>query len=159
VCVFAVLWLPYRAYVVYNSFAAQRYENLWFLLFCRLMVYTNSAINPILYNAMSVKFCRAFRRLLMCGRTAPGGGSGEGSTTAAGGPLSVVGRSYGSGRTVVGCSSSTFVSSAAHRHHHHGHPMKPYSLISAPPPPPAATAVLSTAAFNSASSFSPDPED
>jgi len=70
VCVFAVLWLPYRAYVVYNSFARRRYENLWFLLFCRLMIYANSAINPILYNAMSVKFCRAFRRLLLCGRAA-----------------------------------------------------------------------------------------
>jgi len=68
VCVFAVLWLPYRAYVVYNSFAASRYESLWFLLFCRLMIYANSAINPILYNAMSAKFCRAFRRLLLCGR-------------------------------------------------------------------------------------------
>jgi len=69
VCVFAVLWLPYRAYVVYNSFASRRYLDLWFILFCRLMVYANSAINPILYNAMSVKFCRAFRRLLLCGRS------------------------------------------------------------------------------------------
>ena len=67
VCVFAVLWLPYRAFVVYNSFAVP-YENVWLLLFCRIMIYTNSAINPILYNAMSVKFCRAFRRLLTCGR-------------------------------------------------------------------------------------------
>lgn len=68
VCVFAVLWLPYRAYVVYNSFASLRFEDAWFLLFCRLMVYMNSAINPILYNAMSVKFRRAFRRLLCCGK-------------------------------------------------------------------------------------------
>ena len=74
VCVFAVLWLPYRAYVVYNSFARRRYEDLWFRLFCRLMVYANSAINPILYNAMSVKFCRAFRRLLLCGRAAADAG-------------------------------------------------------------------------------------
>ena len=28
----------------------------------------NSAINPILYNAMSVKFRRAFKRLLSCGK-------------------------------------------------------------------------------------------
>ena len=68
VCVFAVLWLPYRAYVVYNSFAAHRYYNLWFILFCRLMIYANSAINPILYNVMSAKFCRAFRRQLSCGK-------------------------------------------------------------------------------------------
>lgn|SRR6218665_2786392 len=71
VCVFAVLWLPYRAYVVYNSFAWHRYQDLWFLLFCRLMVYINSAINPILYNAMSVKFRWAFRRLLFCGKHPP----------------------------------------------------------------------------------------
>jgi len=91
VCVFAVLWLPYRAYVVYNSFARHRYENHWFLLFCRLMIYANSAINPILYNAMSVKFCRAFRRLLLCGRS-----SGADVRFGADGH----GRCVGGGRTV-----------------------------------------------------------
>ena len=65
---FATLWMPYRLYVVYNSFAAHRFKDLWFLLFCRMMVYMNSAINPILYNAMSVKFRRAFKRLLYCGK-------------------------------------------------------------------------------------------
>ena len=65
---FAVLWLPYRVYVVYNSFARERLEDIWFLLMCRMMVYINSAINPILYNAMSMKFRRAFRRLLSCGK-------------------------------------------------------------------------------------------
>jgi len=63
---FAVLWLPYRVYVVYNSFARERLEDLWFLLFCRAMVYINSAVNPILYNVMSVKFRRAFRQLIAC---------------------------------------------------------------------------------------------
>ena len=94
VCMFAVLWLPYRAYVVYNSFSRWYYEDLWLQLFCRLMVYTNSAINPILYNAMSVKFCRAFRRLLLCGRQA-GGGAGEVSGASAGGR-------YGGRTTTVG---------------------------------------------------------
>ena len=61
---FATLWLPYRAYVVYNSFARRRYENRWFLLCCRLAVYANSAINPLLYNAMSTKFRIAFTSLL-----------------------------------------------------------------------------------------------
>jgi len=91
VCVFAVLWLPYRAYVVYNSFARRRYMSIWFLLFCRVMIYANSAINPILYNAMSVKFCRAFRRLLLCGR-APGPDVGFG--------VDGRGRCVGGGRTV-----------------------------------------------------------
>ena len=66
VVMFAVLWMPYRVYVVYNSFATHRFKDLWFLLFCRIMVYMNSAINPILYNAMSVKFRRSFKALLYC---------------------------------------------------------------------------------------------
>jgi len=66
VAIFATLWLPYRSYVVYNSFARRRYENAWFLLFCRLAVYANSAVNPILYNAMSAKFRSAFRAQLAC---------------------------------------------------------------------------------------------
>jgi len=78
VCVFAVLWLPYRAYVVYNSFARERYKNHWLMLFCRLMIYANSAVNPILYNAMSAKFCRAFSHLLLCGR-APAADMGFGA--------------------------------------------------------------------------------
>ena len=65
---FAILWLPYRAWVVYNSFTNDPYHDMWFRLLCRLMVYMNSAINPILYNAMSVKFRRAFKRLLTCGK-------------------------------------------------------------------------------------------
>ncbi|XP_062613776.1 thyrotropin-releasing hormone receptor-like [Saccostrea cucullata] len=65
--VFAILWMPYRVMVVYNSFASTKYKDPWFLLFCRIMVYINSAINPILYNAMSVKFRRAFQNILCCG--------------------------------------------------------------------------------------------
>ncbi|XP_013772475.1 thyrotropin-releasing hormone receptor-like [Limulus polyphemus] len=66
VAVFATLWLPYRVLVVYNSFAKQRYMEPWFLMFCKTMIFINSAINPILYNAMSVKFRRAFARMLSC---------------------------------------------------------------------------------------------
>ena len=91
VCVFAVLWLPYRAYVVYNSFATVPYEDIWLMLFCRLMIYANSAINPILYNAMSAKFCRAFGRLLLCGR-ASGADAGFG--------VDDPGRCVGGGRTM-----------------------------------------------------------
>ncbi len=38
---FATLWMPYRVLVVYNSFATKSYQDLWFMLFCRIMVYIN----------------------------------------------------------------------------------------------------------------------
>ena len=69
VLLFATLWMPYRVMVVYNSFAKKKYVDLWFLLFSRTMVYVNSAVNPILYNVMSVKFRRAFRNQIFCGKT------------------------------------------------------------------------------------------
>lgn len=68
VFVFMITWMPYRTLVVYNSVVEEKYMDLWFLMFCRTMVYINSAINPILYNAMSVKFRRAFKRILFCGK-------------------------------------------------------------------------------------------
>ncbi|XP_052233081.1 thyrotropin-releasing hormone receptor-like [Dreissena polymorpha] len=66
VVVFMVTWMPYRTMVVYNSIAREKYLDFWFLMFCRTMVYINSAINPILYNAMSIKFRHAFQRVLCC---------------------------------------------------------------------------------------------
>ncbi|XP_060063137.1 thyrotropin-releasing hormone receptor-like [Ylistrum balloti] len=66
VVVFAMLWLPYRAIVVYNSLADHKYLNVWFWLFCRVMVYINSAVNPILYSLMSLKFRKAYHRILSC---------------------------------------------------------------------------------------------
>uniref|UniRef100_S4RHF6 Thyrotropin-releasing hormone receptor n=1 Tax=Petromyzon marinus TaxID=7757 RepID=S4RHF6_PETMA len=66
VLLFAVLWLPYRMLVVVNSFVSSPYHDAWFLLFCRLCLYANSAINPVVYNAMSQKFRAAFRKLCGC---------------------------------------------------------------------------------------------
>ncbi|XP_038606262.1 thyrotropin-releasing hormone receptor-like [Tachyglossus aculeatus] len=63
VILFALLWLPYRTLVVVNSFLNSPYLNIWFLLFCRICIYLNSAINPIIYNLMSQKFRAAFQRL------------------------------------------------------------------------------------------------
>ena len=63
VVLFALLWLPYRALVVVNSFLSPPYLNLGFLLFCRLCIYVNSAINPIVYALMSQRFREAFRGL------------------------------------------------------------------------------------------------
>ncbi|XP_041811673.1 thyrotropin-releasing hormone receptor b [Chelmon rostratus] len=68
VILFATLWMPYRTLVVVNSFLDQAYLDSWFLLFCRICIYLNSAINPVIYNAMSQKFRAAFRKICRCGR-------------------------------------------------------------------------------------------
>lgn len=68
VILFALLWMPYRTLVLINSFVATPYLNAWFLLFCRTCIYANSAINPVIYNAMSQKFRSAFRGLYRCQR-------------------------------------------------------------------------------------------
>ncbi|KAE8282535.1 Thyrotropin-releasing hormone receptor [Larimichthys crocea] len=68
VILFATLWMPYRTLVVVNSFLDQPYLDSWFLLFCRICIYLNSAINPVIYNAMSQKFRAAFRKICRCGR-------------------------------------------------------------------------------------------
>ncbi|XP_060907160.1 thyrotropin-releasing hormone receptor [Labrus mixtus] len=67
VILFALLWMPYRTLVVVNSFLDKAYLDIWFLLFCRLCIYLNSAINPVIYNAMSQKFRAAFKKLYHCG--------------------------------------------------------------------------------------------
>ena len=66
VILFAVLWMPYRTLVVVNSFLDKAYLDNWFLLFCRICIYLNSAINPVIYNAMSQKFRAAFRKICRC---------------------------------------------------------------------------------------------
>lgn len=63
VVLFALLWLPYRTLVVVNSFVDPPYLNIWFLLFCQMCIYLNSAINPIIYSLMSQRFRSAFRKL------------------------------------------------------------------------------------------------
>ncbi|XP_036962066.1 thyrotropin releasing hormone receptor 2 isoform X1 [Acanthopagrus latus] len=68
VILFALLWMPYRTLVLINSFVSTPYQNAWFLLFCRTCIYANSAINPVIYNAMSQKFRSAFRGLYRCKR-------------------------------------------------------------------------------------------
>ncbi|KAM4619191.1 thyrotropin releasing hormone receptor 2 [Polymixia lowei] len=68
VILFALLWMPYRTLVLINSFVSTPYLDAWFLLFCRTCVYANSAINPVIYNAMSQKFRLAFRGLYRCQR-------------------------------------------------------------------------------------------
>ncbi|XP_056458430.1 thyrotropin-releasing hormone receptor [Gadus chalcogrammus] len=71
VVLFALLWMPYRTLVVVNSFLHTVYQDTNFLLFCRLCIYLNSAINPVIYNAMSQKFRAAFKKLCHCGARRP----------------------------------------------------------------------------------------
>ncbi|XP_075907730.1 thyrotropin-releasing hormone receptor-like [Nelusetta ayraudi] len=70
VILFAMLWMPYRTLVVVNSFLTKPYMSRNFLLFCRICIYLNSAIKPIIYSVMSQKFRAAFCKLLCCGRKA-----------------------------------------------------------------------------------------
>ncbi|XP_077546873.1 bombesin receptor subtype-3-like [Haemaphysalis longicornis] len=108
VAVFATLWLPYRVLLVYNSFAEKRYMELWYLMFCKTMIFINSAINPILYNAMSIKFRRAFKRMLSCGAARGSRDSRTGTErTVAGTYSSVVGGGS------VRLNRSTFVAPAS----------------------------------------------
>nr|XP_012419532.1 PREDICTED: thyrotropin-releasing hormone receptor-like [Odobenus rosmarus divergens] len=66
VLVFALLWLPYHPLVVVNSFLSPPYLNRGFFLFCRLCVYLNSAVNPIIYALTSQRFREAFHGLSQC---------------------------------------------------------------------------------------------
>lgn len=71
VLLFAVLWTPYRTLVLLNSFLARPFLDPWVLLFCRTCVYTNSAINPVIYSLMSRKFRAAFLKLCWCRAAGP----------------------------------------------------------------------------------------
>lgn len=70
---FFVCLLPFRALTLWiivvpsetiMSLGIDGYYSL--LYFCRIMLYLNSAMNPILYNLMSSKFRDGFLRLLQC---------------------------------------------------------------------------------------------
>uniref|UniRef100_A0A1I8Q0H8 G-protein coupled receptors family 1 profile domain-containing protein n=1 Tax=Stomoxys calcitrans TaxID=35570 RepID=A0A1I8Q0H8_STOCA len=69
---FFVCLLPFRAFTLWViassnedvvSLGLEGYYNI--LYFCRIMLYLNSALNPILYNLMSSKFRTGFWRLLI----------------------------------------------------------------------------------------------
>lgn len=68
---FFLCLLPYRVFILWiiaspgpvqAHMSLEVFYNL--LYFCRIMLYINSAINPILYNAISSKFREGFCRLL-----------------------------------------------------------------------------------------------
>ncbi|KAH8346715.1 hypothetical protein KR084_008530 [Drosophila pseudotakahashii] len=55
------LWIILSTDQTLHDLGLVRYYSL--LYFCRIMLYLNSAMNPILYNLMSTKFRRGFKRL------------------------------------------------------------------------------------------------
>ncbi|XP_034659928.1 motilin receptor [Drosophila subobscura] len=55
------LWIILSTDQALHELGLARYYSL--LYFCRVMLYLNSAMNPILYNLMSTKFRRGFARL------------------------------------------------------------------------------------------------
>lgn len=68
---FFICLLPFRAFTLYiiimpsESILKLGLDGYYALLyFCRVMLYLNSAMNPILYNLMSSKFREGFLRLL-----------------------------------------------------------------------------------------------
>ncbi|XP_046805822.1 thyrotropin-releasing hormone receptor [Lucilia cuprina] len=69
---FFLCLLPFRAFTIWiiassqeevGSLGLEGYYNI--LYFCRIMLYLNSALNPILYNLMSSKFRSGFWRLIV----------------------------------------------------------------------------------------------
>lgn len=89
---FFVCLLPFRVFTMWiilvpeHAFLDLGLKHYYIILYAsRVMVYVNSAVNPILYNLMSSKFRRGFCRLCRsrCGRDAAdddagGGGGGYG---------------------------------------------------------------------------------
>ncbi|XP_023036188.1 growth hormone secretagogue receptor type 1 [Drosophila willistoni] len=88
------LWIILSTDQTLHDIGLTRYYSL--LYFCRIMLYLNSAMNPILYNLMSTKFRKGFARLchdagrmllrlLTLGRTH---GLGDGSSRGRSGTIS-----------------------------------------------------------------------
>lgn len=70
---FFVCLLPFRALTLWiiimpaETIMSLGLDGYYMLIyFCRVMLYLNSAMNPILYNLMSSKFREGFLRLLKC---------------------------------------------------------------------------------------------
>uniref|UniRef100_A0A182TQM0 Thyrotropin-releasing hormone receptor n=1 Tax=Anopheles melas TaxID=34690 RepID=A0A182TQM0_9DIPT len=89
---FFVCLLPFRALTLWiiivpsEAIVSIGIERFYILLyFCRIMLYMNSAINPILYNLMSSKFRNGFLQLLGCGKIVRSDSISSGGTRKGGG--------------------------------------------------------------------------
>ncbi|XP_070493396.1 allatostatin-A receptor-like isoform X2 [Chironomus tepperi] len=84
VLAFAVCWLPIHIVLVLKSL--QMYETsrlgVSIQIFSHVLAYTNSFINPILYNCFSENFRKAFRKIVWCGKPIPLGTTGAQITKA-----------------------------------------------------------------------------
>ena len=62
---FFICLFPFRLMTLINVDQTYMSNEAYFIMlnFCRVMIYLNSAINPILYNLMSSKFRDGFLRL------------------------------------------------------------------------------------------------
>lgn len=85
VVAFFLCLLPFRVFTLWIILAPGDYlpnvkmDTYYYILFsCRIMLYLNSAINPILYNLMSSKFRQGFVNLIPCVRNGDSDGSGWG---------------------------------------------------------------------------------
>lgn len=58
------LWIILAPDEKMNAVGMEKYYTI--LYFCRVMLYLNSAINPILYNLMSSKFRKGFKKVYCC---------------------------------------------------------------------------------------------
>ncbi|XP_073238398.1 neuropeptide FF receptor 1-like isoform X2 [Porites lutea] len=63
-------FLPYHCTFLWIEFGGgDSYKGIWLLLsYCHVLVYSNSAVNPVLYGFLSKQFRRGFVRLVPCCR-------------------------------------------------------------------------------------------
>jgi len=118
---FFLCLLPFRALTLWiiivppeavMSLGVEGYYNL--LYFCRIMIYLNSAVNPILYNLMSTKFRDGFARL--CGVRR--GLRRRATRTSGTGDSLLIGRNGTSTSGSTQRTSSSSESAASWRRHH-----------------------------------------
>jgi len=63
-------FLPYHStYMWYEFGDGGQFKGIWLLLsYCQVLVYSNSAVNPVLYGFLSEQFRKGFARLVPCCR-------------------------------------------------------------------------------------------